>query len=102
MADPLVEAQWKALEQIQEDAGDGVLGDLWKAAEAAGVMPGTLRVWMTRGKLKPLFGEPGQEVFHIPTVIEIAEAGRAKNIPKDPAANARGPHRRRTALADAA
>lgn len=102
MADPLGEARWKALEQIQEDTGSDVLGDLWKAAEAAGVMPGTLRVWMTRGKLKPLFGDPGQEVFHIPTVIEVAEAGRAKNVPKDPAANARGLHRRRTELRDAA
>lgn len=95
MDDPLVEAQWKALNQIQEDTGDGVLGDLWRAAEAANVMPGTVRVWMSRGKLQPLFGEPGREVFHIPTVVAVAEAGRAKNVPKDPAANARGPHKRR-------
>jgi hypothetical protein len=102
MADPLGEIRWKALEQIQEGSCADVLGDLWKAAEAAGVMPGTLRVWMTRGKLKPLFGGPGEEVFHIPTVVEVAEAGRARNVPKDPAANARGPHRRRTELRDAA
>ncbi|MFF0736877.1 hypothetical protein ACFYVK_35350 [Streptomyces chartreusis] len=89
------EARWKALAEVQDDVGADVLGDLWKAAEAAGVMPNTLRVWMTRGKLKPLFGERGQEVFHIPTVIAIAEAGRSRNIPKDPAANARGPHKRR-------
>jgi hypothetical protein len=57
---------------------------------------------MSRGKLKPLFGQPGEEVFHIPTVVEVAEAGRARNIPKDPAANARGPHRRRAGLRDAA
>lgn len=103
MTDSPIEAQWKALAEIREDLGGSVLGDLWKAAEAAGVMPGTLRVWMSRGKLKPLFGGPGEEVFHIPTVIEIAEAGRARNVPKDPAANARGPHRRRsTQLSDAA
>lgn len=98
MADPLGEARWKALEQIQEDTGTNVLGDLWKAAEVAGVMPNTLRVWMSRGKLKPLFGEPGQEIFHIPTVVAVAEAGRSKNVPKDPAANARGPHQRQTSL----
>lgn len=99
--DSLTEARWKALEEVQDDHAD-TLGDLHKAAEAAGVMPGTLRVWMSRGKLKPLFGEPGEEVFHIPTVIQIAEAGRSRNVPKDPAANARGPHRRRTTMADAA
>lgn len=96
------EARWQALEEVQEDASSDVLGDIYKAAEAAEVMPNTLRVWMSRGKLAPLFGGPGQEVFHIPTVKAVAEAGRARNIPKDPAANARGPHRRRTAMADAA
>ncbi|MET8694710.1 hypothetical protein ABZV65_19455 [Streptomyces bauhiniae] len=90
------EAQWAALAEIQAGDADRVVGDLWTAAEAAGVMPGTLRVWMTRGKLKPLFGERGQEVFHIPTVIAVATAGKARNVPKDPAANARGPHKRRT------
>ncbi|MCX4605487.1 hypothetical protein OG402_34020 [Streptomyces anulatus] len=60
-------------------------------------MPNTLRVWMSRGKLQPLFGASGEEVFHIPTVKAVAEAGRAKNIPKDPAANARGTHKRRHA-----
>lgn len=102
MGDSPIEARWKALAEVQQDDGGDVLGDLWKAAEAAGVMPNTLRVWMSRGKLKPLFGEPGQEVFHIPTVVAVAEAGRARNVPSDPAANARGPHRRRTELSDAA
>lgn len=96
------EALWNALKEAREDTSGNTLGDLYKAAEVAGVMPNTLRVWMTRGKLKPLFGDPGQEVFHIPTVIEVAETGRAKNVPKDPAANARGLHRRRTELRDAA
>ncbi|WP_328336757.1 hypothetical protein [Streptomyces violaceus] len=94
----LDEARWKAFEEVQQDSGGSVVGDLWTAAEAAGVMPNTLRVWMSRGKLEPLFGDPGQEVFHIPTVVKVAEAGRAKNVPKDPAANARGPHKRQTPL----
>ncbi|MGW4493773.1 hypothetical protein [Streptomyces sp. NPDC004376] len=91
----LEEARWQALAEIQAGDADRVVGDLWTAAEAAGVKPGTLRVWMSRGKLQPLFGAPGQEVFHIPTVIAVAVAGKARNVPKDPAANARGPHKRR-------
>lgn len=88
------EAQWRALEEIAEDSGDTeIIGDLWRAAEAAGVMPNTLRVWMSRGKLQPLFGEPGHEVFHIPTVIAVAEAGK-RFRPADPAANSRGRHAR--------
>lgn len=97
----LDDLRWNALEAVQEGRTHEVLGTLYEAAEAAGVKPGTLRVWMSRGKLQPLFGEPGQEVFHIPTVIGVAEAGRARNVPKDPAANARGPHRHR-ALPNAA
>ncbi|MBR8638615.1 MerR family transcriptional regulator [Streptomyces tuirus] len=98
----LDDLRWNALEAVQEGRAHEVLGTLHEAAEAAGVKPGTLRVWMSRGKLKPLFGDPGGEVFHIPTVVEIAKAGRARNVPKDPAANARGPHRRRTELPNAA
>lgn len=94
MTDSLIEARWKALKQVQKNPDGDVLGDLWKAAEAAGVMPNTLRVWMSRGKLTPLFGEPGHEVFHIPTVVAVAEAGRKKNVPRDPAANSRRPHQR--------
>lgn len=102
MGDSPIETRWKALAEVQDDPSADILGDLWKAAEAAGVMPNTLRVWMSRGKLKPLFGDPGQEVFHIPTVVAVAEAGRAKNVPNDPAANARGPHQRRAHLSNAA
>jgi hypothetical protein len=98
MSDSL-ETQWAAFREVQQEPDNRELvGDIWKAAEAAGIMPGTIRVWMSRGKVKPLFGERGHEVFHIPTVIAVAEAGRAKNIPRDPAANARGPHARRVAL----
>jgi hypothetical protein len=88
---------WPLLVAVQDSPHGEVLGDIWKAAEAAAIKPGTIRVWMTRGKVKPVFGERGQEVFHIPTVVAIAEAGR-KNKPADPAANARGPHARRVAL----
>lgn len=98
MDDDALEDRWKAFREVRQDPNSrNIVGDIWKAAEAAGVMPGTLRVWMSRGKLKPLFGEPGREVFHIPTVIAVAKAGRAKNIPRNPAANARGPHARRAA-----
>lgn len=102
MGPSVEDLRWNALEAVQDGRSKEVLGTLQEAAEAAGVKPGTLRVWMSRGKLKPLFGQPGEEVFHIPTVVEVAEAGRARNIPKDPAANARGPHRRRAELRDAA
>jgi hypothetical protein len=88
--------QWDILAELQADPENReVLGDLWKAAEEAGVKPGTIRVWMTRGKITPVLGAPGQELFHIPTVKEIAAAGR-KNTPADPAANSRGHHARRT------
>lgn len=96
MAPSVEDLRWQALEEVQDGRAKEVLGTITEAAEAAGVKPGTIRVWMSRGKLKPLCGEPGDEIFHIPTVVEIAEAGRARNIPKDPAANARGPHRRRS------
>lgn len=102
MTTPPTEAHWQALEAVQAGRTDEALGNLYEAAEAAEVKPGTIRVWMSRGKVKPLFGSPGQEIFHIPTVVEIAKAGRARNVPSDPAANARGPHRRRSELRDAA
>ncbi|MFJ4785128.1 hypothetical protein [Streptomyces sp. NPDC088794] len=78
MADPQDKARWEALEEVRANGGNatGILGDLFRAAEAAKVMPGTLRVWMSRGRLQPLFGEPGKEIFHIPTVVALAEAGR--------------------------
>lgn len=102
MAPSLDDIRWNTLEAVHQGRASEVMGTIYEAAEAAGVKPGTIRVWMSRGKLKPLFGRPGEEFFHIPTVIEIAQAGRERNVPKDPAANARGPHRRRTELRDAA
>lgn len=86
---------WDILEATRSDSGPQ-LGDIWTAAEAADIRPGTLRTWMTRGKIKPVMGDPGQELFHIPTVVAVAEAGR-KFRPADPAANSRRPHLRHTA-----
>lgn len=81
----LVEIHFAQLEER------GLLGDLWEAARAAEVKPGTIRVWVTRKKIEPVFtGETGP-VFHIPTVRAAAEGG-AKHKPADPAANSRGPH----------
>lgn len=83
---------WDILEAIQDTpSGQPVVGDIWTAAEAAGIKPGTIRTWMSRGKVRPIMGDPGQEIFHVPTVCAIAEAGR-KYRPADPAANSRGPH----------
>lgn len=71
--------------------GNRELGDLWEAARSAGVKPGTIRVWVSRGKIEPVLdGEAGQ-YFHLPTVQRAATGG-AKHRPADPAANSRGPH----------
>lgn len=72
----------------QAEQGDQI-GDLWDAARAAGVKPGTIRVWMTRGKIEPILRGDAGDLFHLPTVQVAAEAGR-KNTPADPAANRRG------------
>ncbi|MFF6966291.1 hypothetical protein OH540_09260 [Streptomyces sp. BPPL-273] len=71
--------------------GNDDIGDLWEAAKVAEVKPGTIRVWVTRGKIEPILdGEAGQ-YFHLPTIRQAAEGG-AKHRPADPAANSRGPH----------
>ncbi|MFE7727398.1 hypothetical protein ACFU5D_16585 [Streptomyces anthocyanicus] len=71
--------------------GNDDIGDLWEAAKTAEVKPGTIRVWVTRGKIEPILdGEAGQ-YFHLPTIRRAAEGG-AKHRPADPAANSRGPH----------
>jgi hypothetical protein len=74
---------------------DALLGDLWQAAEVAGVQPETIRVWVSRGKITPVITE-GEALFHLPTVEAAAAKGR-KFKPTDPAANSRGVHQRRTA-----
>lgn len=80
----------------QTEGGEDI-GDLWEAARAAGVKPGTIHVWVTRRKIEPILGGEGGMLFHLPTVKAAAEAKR-KFAPADPAANARGPHARRVAL----
>ncbi|WP_405548755.1 hypothetical protein [Streptomyces microflavus] len=71
--------------------GDEQLGTLWEAARAVGVKPGTIRVWVSRGKIEPVLDGEAGTYFHLPTV-ERAAAGGAKYKPADPAANSRGPH----------
>lgn len=79
----------------QAERGDQI-GDLWEAARTAGIKPGTIRVWMSRGKVEPILRGEAGDVFHIPTICAAAEAGR-KFTPADPAANSRGTHQRRAA-----
>lgn len=67
------------------------LGDRQEAARAAGVKPGTISVWVSRGKIEPVITGP-EPLFHLPTVVRAAQAGR-KYAPTDPAANSRRPHR---------
>jgi hypothetical protein len=73
--------------------GNNDLGDLWEAARAAGVKPGTIRVWMTRGKIEPVLDGPAGQYFHLPTIRRAATGG-AKYTPANPAANSSGPHAR--------
>lgn len=75
----------------QVEHGDQI-GTLWEAARTAGVKPGTIRVWVSRGKIEPLLDGEGGTFFHLPTVKAAAEAG-SKYAPADPAANSRGAHR---------
>lgn len=50
------------------------VGDLWQAARAAGVKPGTIRVWVTRRKIEPLaLGDDGIDLYHLPTVIDASK-----------------------------
>lgn len=67
------------------------LGTLWEAARAAGVKPGTIRVWETRGKISRIdFGDSRSEAYyHLPTVKLAAEAG-GKYAPPNPASNSHG------------
>ncbi|MER8220902.1 hypothetical protein ABTZ58_09980 [Streptomyces sp. NPDC094143] len=56
------------------------LGDIWEAARVAGVKPGTIRVWESRGKIErvPLDGD--QPLYHLPTIEAAAQVkpGRPK------------------------
>ncbi|MFF6847131.1 MULTISPECIES: hypothetical protein [Streptomyces] len=76
--------------------GRNDIGDIWQAARAARVKPGTIRVWMTRGKIAPLLRGEAGDLFHLPTIKKAAAAG-SKYAPADPAANSRGHHTRQAA-----
>ncbi|MGY4930328.1 hypothetical protein ACWD7T_04260 [Streptomyces sp. 900116325] len=50
------------------------VGTIWDAARAAGVKPGTIRVWVTRKKIEPLLAEEGQQpLYHLPTVHRASQ-----------------------------
>ncbi|NYV73196.1 MerR family transcriptional regulator [Streptomyces sp. UH6] len=65
------------------------LGDIWEAARTAGVRPGTIRVWESRGKIERVRIGDGQPLYHLPTVKAAGDAG-AKHRHADPAGNSRG------------
>lgn len=69
------------------------LGDIWEAARAAGVKPGTIRVWESRGKIQRIELPGGPPLYHLPTVEAAGKSG-AKHRHSDPAKNSRGPHQR--------
>ncbi|WP_405964827.1 MerR family transcriptional regulator [Streptomyces sp. NBC_00723] len=56
------------------------LGDIWEAARAAEVKPGTIRVWESRGKIERVRLEGGQPLYHLPTVKAASQVkpGRPK------------------------
>lgn len=55
----------------------GQLGDIWEAARAADVKPGTIRVWVTRKKIEPVLTGAGGALFHLPTVKAASLGGRS-------------------------
>lgn len=71
------------------------LGDIWEAARVAGVKPGTIRVWESRGKIERVRIDDGQPLYHLPTVKAAGEAGK-KHRHGDPGENSRGPQQRAT------
>lgn len=73
------------------------LGSIAEAALLTGVKVATLRVWESRGKIARMPIPNGQPLYHLPTVRAVAEATPRQYTPPDPAANARGPHRRKAA-----
>jgi len=56
------------------------LGNVWEAARAAGVKPGTIRVWETRHKIERVRIGNGEPLYHLPTVRAAAQVrpGRPK------------------------
>ena len=57
------------------------LGTIWEAARTAGVKPGTIRVWETRGKIQRVQGIGNEQpLYHLPTIEAAAQVkpGRPK------------------------
>lgn len=57
------------------------LGTIWEAARTAGVKPGTIRVWESRGKIERVQGLGDAEpLYHLPTIEQASKvpAGRPK------------------------
>ena len=56
------------------------LGTIWDAARIAGVKPGTIRVWETRGKIVRMQLDLREALYHLPTVKLASEVkpGRPK------------------------
>ncbi|MFD0074273.1 MerR family transcriptional regulator [Streptomyces sp. NPDC127166] len=44
------------------------LGTIWEAARIAGVKPGTIRVWESRGKIERVQIDHRGALYHLPTV----------------------------------
>lgn len=65
---------------IREIRDRDELGTIWEAARTAEVKPGTIRVWVSRGKIEPMPLEGGQPLYHLPTVKRAAQVkpGRTK------------------------
>lgn len=68
------------------------LGNIWEAAREAGVRPGTIRVWESRGKIQRVELPGGEPLYHLPTVKAAGEAGK-KHRHANPGENSRGPHK---------
>lgn len=49
------------------------LGDIWEAARVAGVKPGTIRVWESRGKIERVRLDDDQPLYHLPTIKAAAQ-----------------------------
>ena len=69
------------------------LAPIEEISAAVGVRVPTLRVWESRGKIARMPIPGGVPLYHLPTIEAAAAATRREHTPRDPAANARGPHR---------
>lgn len=54
------------------------LGNIWEAARVAGVKPGTIRVWESRGKIERMPLGDEDPIYHLPTIRRASQvkAGR--------------------------